>query len=227
MKIITQNTFDPIVMSPQCQQRIEGAMQSAAKRSTPGLHLRQVAITACLILVLVVVFNPFTVEAAGSAFQSLVDLLKQPGAQVSYKSPDGMLNIDLHVKDDVVISDSSPHYLTGAPHYLNEANGRLYFVANMEHIDITELISEEIPFTYIYMDSDGFTHYIAVGGSYSPDPDMNNVGYGEWISYVKNSEQTKYGKGWMGGYADHYWDPETGEDRKWLQVAKDEMGIPW
>ena len=227
MKKITQNTFDPIVMSPQCQQRIEDAIQSAAKRPAPVLHLRLVAIAACLVLMLAAVFNPFTVAAAERAIQSLVDLLKQPGAQVTYESPDGMLNIDLRVEDGDVISDPGPHYLTGAPYYLNEADGRLYFVANMEHIDITELISEEIPFTYIYMDTDGFTHYIAVGGSYSPDPDTSNVGYGEWISYVENSEQTKYGKGWMGGYADHYWDPETGEDRKWLQVAKDEMGIPW
>ena len=227
MKKITQNTFDPIVMSPQCQQRIEDAMQSAPKRSKPVLHLRPVAITACLILILLAAFNPFTVKATERAIQSLVDLLNHPGTQVSYESPDGMLNIDLHVKDGVVISDSGPHYLTGAPYYLSEADGRLYFVANLEHIDITEMISEEIPFTYIYMDPDGFTHYIAVGGTYSPDPDINDVGYGEWISYVENAEQTKYGKGWMGGYCDHHWDPETGEDRKWLQVAKDEMGIPW
>lgn len=227
MNRIVQNTFDPIIMSPQCQQRIEEAIQSAAKQSTPVLHLRPIAITACLILILAAVFNPFTAKAAEHAIQSLVDLLKQPGTQVSYESPDGMLSIDLHVKDGVVISDSGPHYLTGAPYYLKESEGRLFFVANMEYIDITDLISEDIPFTYIYKDADGFTHYIAVGGTYSPDPDMNDVGYGEWISYADHSEQTKYGKGWMGGYCDHHWDPETGEDRKWLQVAKDEMGIPW
>lgn len=44
-------------------------------------------------------------------------------------------------------------------------NGRLYFIANGENIDITDLCSPEKAFVYAVSDKDGRVAYLAVGGT--------------------------------------------------------------
>ena len=44
-------------------------------------------------------------------------------------------------------------------------DGRLYFIANNENIDITDLCSAEKAFVYVVADKDGREAYLAVGGT--------------------------------------------------------------
>ena len=97
-------------------------------------------------------------------------------------------------------------------------NGKMYFVVNDEHIDITDSVSETEPYVYDYMDQDGYTHYWIIGLN-GPEPEY--YGYGE---YIKDSDNT-----WVAGYTARInLDPEK-ELPEWLLKGKQAIGgdCPW
>ena len=72
-------------------------------------------------------------------------------------------------------------------------DGRLYFIANGENIDITDLCSPEKAFVYALADKDGRVAYLVVGGTpenhgqYSYYPAVSNV-LSEFESYTSTGD---------------------------------------
>lgn len=68
-------------------------------------------------------------------------------------------------------------------------NGRMFFVVNNQHIDITDSVSTTKAFTYKYVDSDGYNHLWIVGLN---DDDIKSYGFSEYY-------ESPYGEG-LGGF---------------------------
>lgn len=230
MKEHIYHTFDSVIMPPECEDKILSAIAQNKKRAPfrPN-YLRLTTAAACFLAIILMLGNPTVAEALENFF---FDALKKqevvaPGQQeVRYRSPDGKFIDSTITKSDGTQIGRGRNYLI-PPAWLLEEDGHLYFSGNGETIDVTELISMDTPFTYIYTDSNGIIHYICIGGVYDPDPDKSNVGYGEWYYDPAAEKGTDSLYGWIGGYADNHWDKETDGDWPWLRKAKEEMGIPW
>lgn len=100
------------------------------------------------------------------------------------------------------------------------ADGRVYFTANGEHLDITEEFSKEEPFTYIFTDSHFLIHYIAIGGT------AQNPGYLEMIH-----KSWEIGEGaFVTGSGTNTWNNEASARYGWEQRAKEifePYGVYW
>lgn len=92
--------------------------------------------------------------------------------------------------------------------------GRLWFKANGENIDITEQVSGQSAYIYDYRDEQGVIHYLIVGG------EPESFGYAEFL-YDENRNP-----GWVGGY---FQGGKVGEtiNPDWLENAKKQLAIPW
>lgn len=89
-------------------------------------------------------------------------------------------------------------------------NGRLYFIVNNEHIDITDEISETQPFIYQFTDSEDVLHYWIVGKN-GPEPE--HYGYAEYLH--------PSGADWTGGYVAR----TDSNSALWLDKAREELGF--
>ena len=105
--------------------------------------------------------------------------------------------------------------------------GKLYFTANEEKIDITNLISYDIPFTYTYTDKLGIIHHIVVGGEFSKEQGLKNVGSAEYLRYkaAMDAEPDSTDAGWMGGCITNYLN-KHGEAYPWVTKGYEMLGIP-
>ena len=126
-----------------------------------------------------------------------------------------------------MISSKGGNNLMVQPAWLVYQGDRVFFEANGERIDITDRISIEEPFTYTFTDANKIIHYICIGGVFDPDPEKNNVGYAEWFYDPATAGPNGNIMGWIGGYADNYWNKETDDDWPWLIKGKETLGIPW
>ena len=99
-------------------------------------------------------------------------------------------------------------------------DGRLYFIANGEDIDITDLCSMDTAFIYVMQDRTGTLHYIFVGGR--PD----NWGYG---SIMKKPGNLRHPLGeWIGGGGHNHCGRESNwEPYGWYLDAKEKIGHPF
>ena len=99
-------------------------------------------------------------------------------------------------------------------------DGRVYFIANGEKVDITGRFSEEEPFTYIFTDSHLLTHYIAIGGT------PENPCY---LEMIRKSWEIGMAAG-CGGTGVNTWNSETDERYGWETRAKEifePYGVYW
>ncbi len=108
------------------------------------------------------------------------------------------------------------------PKWLAIKDGGLYFTGGGAEEEISQLISEETPFTREFIDEDGILYYVAVGGNFSPENQGNfGIGWSEWRKKAPYDT-----KSWLGGEgADHV--NADGETREWLKKAMELMDIPW
>ena len=88
--------------------------------------------------------------------------------------------------------------------------GRMIFVVNGEHIDITDQVSETQPFIYHFSDDEGVTHYWIVGKN-GPEPE--HYGFAEYL-------QPPDGK-WTAGYVAR----TNNNEAPWLDSAREELGF--
>lgn len=226
--------FDNIHMSDTCQDKILTAMHRNENQSKikPRL-IRLTTAAACLIVALLLLCNPTVVAALESTIASALEKITQEQKDgttlVRYDSSDGKFYAeDVYREDGYLLYGQGRNNLLKTPAWYVEQDNRVYFAGNGEWIDVTDQISLEMPFTYVYTDQGGIIHYIAIGGVYDPDPELSNVGYAEWY-YDPDYVDPVHGiRGhWVGGYCDNYWDKETDDDWPWLKKAKEDMGIPW
>lgn len=100
-------------------------------------------------------------------------------------------------------------------------DGRVYFIANGEKLDITGQFSQEEPFTYIFTDRHLLTHYIAIGGT------PENPGWVEQV-YQSWAMGLAAGAGGAGGF--NTWNNETDARYGWETRAKEifePYGVYW
>ncbi len=89
-------------------------------------------------------------------------------------------------------------------------NGRMYFIVNNEHIDITDQISETEPYIYQFTDEEDVLHDWIIGKN---GPELENYGYAEYL-HPSESE-------WTAGYVAR----TNGNTAPWLDKAKEELGF--
>ena len=96
-------------------------------------------------------------------------------------------------------------------------DGRMVFLVNGEHLDITNQVSEAKGFHYEYTDEDGNTHVWLVGLNSGA---LDNYGYAEYIRDANGM--------WAGGYSARVNIESDGTtSAQWLNTAKSELNIPW
>lgn len=132
---------------------------------------------------------------------------------------------------------SEGSYDTGyVPTWLMEQDGRLFFapegVREMNE-DITDLISTEEPYTYIYTDEDGIIRYLAVGMLHE-GPFVSIEESLGWVCWFRDAAEMEAGQaegnyfaGWLTGYGSGHWNNEKDEAFGWYTKAKEIMEIPW
>lgn len=218
--------FRTIHMPQDCIQKIEeDLIRHNKSHSRCRRAYRPVAVSLCLIILLLC-FSPTAVRALEAMFCSLSAGTAYVDKSFYYYN-DGKHILEGHHKWESVCeaaaASSSASILSAS---LKE--GKLYFTANEEKIDISQQISYEIPFTYIYTDQANITHYIAVGGDYSAETGLKYVGILEFLQYRPeedtNSETTL--SGWMGGYSENYCDSQ-GTAYPWVTEAFERLQIPF
>lgn len=233
------DAFDAVHMDDCCSENIRTAIENHTKHSLPSRKLWRFAAvaSACLILMLFAFTNPVIVQGVEETVIKLAQTVfgainRGHGVTIVEEDyvyyNDGYMEIE-HFNGSSA-SGSTTSVILKHPSWLKEKDGRLYFKANLEYIDITDLISMEIPFTYIY-DKNGITHYIAVGGDYDPEIGLDSIGHSEWLRSTAEMEEGAANgdlyAGWLGGRSDNHLDNDTGEEYAWFTAAKEELDIPW
>ena len=90
-------------------------------------------------------------------------------------------------------------------------DGRMIFVVNGERIDITERVSETVPFIYQYTDEEaGVIHYWIIGKNGS---ELEHYGFAEYIQPTDGE--------WTGGYVAR----TDNNEAPWLYAAWEELGF--
>ena len=90
-------------------------------------------------------------------------------------------------------------------------DGRMIFVVNGERIDITERVSETVPFIYQYTDEEaGVIHYWIIGKN---GPELEHYGFAEYIQPTDGE--------WTGGYVAR----TDNNEAPWLYAAWEELGF--
>lgn len=118
-----------------------------------------------------------------------------------------------------LVSDVRYNTLLHSP-FTEYVDGRVYFIANGEYLDITEQFSEEEPFTYIFTDSHYIIHYIAIGGT------PEDIGC---LEQLQLSWEPGVG-GCLGGFSVNTWNDETDARWGWERRAKEifmDYGVYW
>lgn len=92
--------------------------------------------------------------------------------------------------------------------------GRMYFIVNNEHLDITDDVKDGQPFTYTFVDSEGCTRHFIIGLN---SAELENYGYAEFIRYSDGN--------WAGGYGTN---TSIGDEASpWLEIGKKKLELPW
>ena len=222
--------FDALHMDDPCKQSIESAMNRPHPKSAHSRPVwRAFTAAACLALVLLAALQPGIARALEDTAERTLEWFRSAvsrGHGITVVEDDYVYYNDGHMEIEVFEGSSvdTSHDSVLAPHpvWLKEQEGRVYFLANMENRDITDLFSQEKPFVYVY-EKDGITHYIAIGGNFDPATGLDSIGYSEWLRRTDPNGNDD----WLGGSGAGQYDPETDDYALWYARAIVEMKIPW
>lgn len=210
--------FDALKMSDECENKIRTSL-SKPRSVFHRVRLGALAAAACLLLVLLV----FTNETAVQALETIGEDIRT--AIVSLFYPDATVKEQYQFENGDFVAERGTNadgqdynhvrYATGSvPSWLKVEDDGLYFTGNGEYIEISSLISDEVPFTYVLTDSDGIRHYIIVGGTYGTGENaLDDVG---WTVFLQK-ESSDMLSGWIGGYGKG--------DGPWYNNGRDILGI--
>lgn len=203
-----KSAFESVHMSEDCAEFILTEMnhRSAPVKYASFGFWRTVSVmaTALALVMLIVVGNADAVEALTANFT-------KPTEPRYYSSE--YYYVDIKKKDN-----SLSNALMIA---VTVRDGRLYFVANGENIDITDAFSNDEPYEYFFMDDNGFMNYIAIGGEFGGTKEsLKNVGYMYHMWYPDLNGDGIYNDGGAGG-GRHHWNNETNDYFGWHIIAEE------
>lgn len=89
-------------------------------------------------------------------------------------------------------------------------NGRIIFIVNGEHTDITDRVSETEPYLYQYTDEEGIVHYWIIGKN-GPEPER--YGFAEYLQPADGE--------WTAGYVAR----TDNNEAPWLYRAWEKLGF--
>lgn len=195
-----KDMFVEITMPEESVQKIRTAMAEKAAGKTGRKTVRRPATAAAAFLsVLLLAGFAFNTQVRAAVNEFVKRYVFDNGNTVIEISEDGMSGVS---------------HSTSLQLYLRtEADGRLYLLANGEHIDITDETSMEKPYMYTYVDEDAIEHLLIAGGT------PENHGIHEFYREA--------GGMWLGGYGENYLDMETEKAYPWLAAAWEELNLPW
>lgn len=212
--------FGSETMPEDCVHRIEATLTEAKpKRARPVL--RAVAAAAAMLLMILAVGNAETLKVyAEEIYEQIIhalDLQEQDFiGQVENNVFISYGGVVVSYRDDVNLTSIKINETIPA----EVRDGKLYFIANGENIDITDLCSIDTAFIYVVEDATGIQHYIIVGGT--PD----NWGY--QIIMKDPSAADGDPNGWIGGgSSNHCGESSNWEPYGWVYDAKEKIGHPW
>lgn len=125
-----------------------------------------------------------------------------------------LLGWDRHIEQSEYtneVGDTVTHTHYGISEPVCIRDERLFFIANGENTDITDIVTNAEPYTYSYTDAEGYTYFFIVGLSSS---ELESYGYAEFVKSPDGS--------WQGGHAHG-----TCNDAPWLEKGKEEFNLPW
>ncbi|MBQ3503472.1 MAG: hypothetical protein IJA75_02055 [Oscillospiraceae bacterium] len=222
------DAFDALHMDERCANKVENAMSRRIGTQTTVRPLwRSIAATvACLMLVAVCIAVP-ALAGTQDIFDEFLAGMIERGELSEIAEVENLRSNFAAIKDQNGYTGTLS--LAGPADWLEEQDGRLYFTANGEHIDITDKISYEEPFTYIYTDDEQIIHYIAVGGVYDPDPTKTDHGWCEYFQSAPGTEayEPNAEDGWIGGYGHNEIDCDIDKQYPWSVKAMEEFDTPW
>ena len=172
----------------------------AEMKYRPNYKKRLATLCVCAVLILALTVSAFAVGG---------DTLKR------ILGWDG--HIEVHeLENEMGETIESIHYGISEPVRIED--GRMYFIANGENTDITDIVTAGGTYSYTYEDENGCTCLILIGLN---SEELESYGFAE---FIKTSED-----GWRGGHAHNiaYTDTGNGEVCLWLEQGKDEYNLPW
>lgn len=215
--------FDGAIMPDDCVTRIEKSLETQAIRPSRKIIPLRRALTTAAILVCLTILTVSGLSLAhegGNLPMESIALSRLNGYKL-------LFGLETRSREEIAAEEAQKEAwenrqnqakATRAP-LAEVRNGRLYFIACGEDIDITDKCSPDQVFLYTYTDDLGFLHYIGIGGT--PD----RWGYSEVIFDTLNTNVPS--GGWSGGSGSGHWDGEDDEPYGWYVQFKELTGHPW
>jgi len=206
MKQQVKQMYEQIKMPASCVQAIRRAAENQAREETRPVPSRRrpAAVAAAFLAAVLVAGLAFNTEVRAAVDQFLKRYVFYQDTAVIEIDGDGT---------------AMTSYDTGAPLFAQVRDGRIFFVANGEDLDITDQTSLEEPFLYTYVDDQNVEHSLIVGGT--PE------NFGVHAFFREHGVHANSQDGWLGGYGSNYLDPDTGKAYPWLEKAWEELHIAW
>lgn len=213
--------FDNEIMPDDCIRRIEETLEaSTAPPRWKTLHLRR-ALTAAAILVCLSILTVSGIGLSredGNLPMESITLSRLNGYKL-------LFGLETRSQEDLAAEEAEKAQAWALAKRYSEAHltpgnlvevrdGRLYFIACDEDLDITDLCSTEKVFLYTYTDEYDFLHYIGVGGT--PD----KWGYAEVLLDTQNDR-------WTSEIAHRNLDSNTEDPYGWYIQFKELTGHPF
>ena len=229
-----RSAFAGVRMDPACANKIENALNQGhtpgGYAATPHRESRRSGIFAAAAMACLLALTIF----GGSALMGTktpAEATDVTGAETPTEtlSPSEAEEIRKMNEEHQEKVDRIRGYVRVREHsngnFLKPSGQKLYFNANNEIIDITDVISDDKAFTYVYTE-DGIIHYIAVGGTYVPGVDsLDTVYYGYWYKDADYADEPLLG--WVAGNCKGHWSNAKNDYFGWYLEACEVLGIPW
>lgn len=216
--------FASETMDEVCSRRIENVLRSA-----PGgigrTWLRVAAAAAAALVLVTFLFCNTEITPAMADFYDYPVHTQSP----EETSPLGRAETDPseHTDEEIIVGygglvysenpNAAPPLGPNIQMPAEVRDGRLYFIANGEDIDITDLCSEEEAYVYVFQDNTGIWHYFIIGGT--PE---------DWGYQIYLRDPSKDHGGWIvGGSAGAVTAASGWKYRQWAHDGKEKVGHPW
>lgn len=210
--------FENETMPEELSRSIEQSLTVNRKSVGCPRWTRVAAVAASLVLILAMAFSGDVTTAFAEVYNFFIHTQNPDVTEPLGRLEDGSV-----VSYAGVIDNSTNAIVDGiwsTPNMkepVTVEDGRLIFIANGEHLDITDLCSEDEAYVYVLQDNTGIQHYFIIGGT------PETCGY---QIFIQNPSE-EYG-GWICGASVGAVTRSSGwHIRGWVYDGKEKVGHPW